>query len=110
MFVFFLEAATVVKMSTQRNISEEEEGVPGGQRTRGLGTQKVTGMSAFCLLSVSQCLSFPVCKMGARRLKTYIRATGMQYFVKALKKHSGWQSTMGAQTASSLSKLLRVKT
>lgn len=35
-------------------------------------------------------------------LITYIRATGMQYFVKAPKKPSGWQSTMGAQTASSL--------
>lgn len=89
------EADTDVKMSGQRNILEEEEWFLG------VGDARVTDISAFCLFSVS--LSFPVCKMEASRLMTYIRTTGIQYFVKASKKPYGWQSTdnLITQTANS---------
>lgn len=111
MFVF-AEAATVVKTSGQRNISEEE-GVPGGRELEGWGCRR---SPVFLLSTRFLHLRFPVCKMGARRLITYIRATGVQDFVKAPKKKttnkqthpSGWQSTMGAHHSDS--KLLRVKT
>lgn len=56
-------------------------------------------------------LSLPVCKMGVRRLITYVRATGMQYFTKALKNlldgEAQWEHR---QPHHSDSKLLRVKT
>lgn len=49
-FVLFSpEVATIVKTSGQRNVSEEEKGVPGGNRTSELGMREGTGISAFCL-------------------------------------------------------------
>lgn len=52
-------------------------------------------------------LSSPVCKMGARRLITYIRATGIQHFVKGSQKtfwmaqHNGSTDSLITQTANS---------